>query len=255
MLGVGNYLIAPLGNYLTLEGLRLGNCLIADNSLIVEHPRLFQWNYSNHNILSQSCVDMDGVLCLDPTEQQNDDGALYREFLLSARPLYVPMYKILAIVTSRLERYRRETETWLRNNRVRYQYLYMLDLPSKAERQKLNAHAKFKSMVYASLSDSVLFIESDRSQALEIAVETQKQVICIATDEMFSAEFMAAGDDEVRQTLIDEAVKKEMAERERETATLKEKYWHKQRELELLKESRVWRFRNAIAPFVGKERI
>ena len=29
-LGVGNYLIPPLGNCLTLEGLRLGNCLIAD---------------------------------------------------------------------------------------------------------------------------------------------------------------------------------------------------------------------------------
>jgi hypothetical protein len=29
-LGVGNYLIPPLGNYLTLEGFRLGNYLIAD---------------------------------------------------------------------------------------------------------------------------------------------------------------------------------------------------------------------------------
>ena len=29
-LGVGNYVIPPLGNYLTLKGLRLGNYLIAD---------------------------------------------------------------------------------------------------------------------------------------------------------------------------------------------------------------------------------
>jgi hypothetical protein len=29
-LGVGNCVIPPLGNYLMLEGLRLGNCLIAD---------------------------------------------------------------------------------------------------------------------------------------------------------------------------------------------------------------------------------
>ena len=28
--GVGNYVIPPLGNYLTLQGLRLGNYLIAD---------------------------------------------------------------------------------------------------------------------------------------------------------------------------------------------------------------------------------
>ena len=29
-LGVGNYVIPPLGNYLTLQGLRLGNYVIAD---------------------------------------------------------------------------------------------------------------------------------------------------------------------------------------------------------------------------------
>jgi hypothetical protein len=40
-LGVGNYLIPPLGNYLTLEGFRLGNYLIADTeplSLAQERP-------------------------------------------------------------------------------------------------------------------------------------------------------------------------------------------------------------------------
>jgi hypothetical protein len=41
-LGVGNYVIPPLGNYLTLEGLRLGNCLIADRVLYVGASRAEQ---------------------------------------------------------------------------------------------------------------------------------------------------------------------------------------------------------------------
>jgi uncharacterized HAD superfamily protein/hypoxanthine phosphoribosyltransferase len=225
------------------------------HSSIVEQPRLFQWNYSNHAILSLSCVDMDGVLCLDPTDEQNDDGDLYREFLMGAKPLYVPMHTVFAIVTSRLEKYRNETETWLRENNVRYERLCMLDLPSKAERQKMNAHAKFKSKVYSGLGEAILFIESDREQALEIARETKKQVICIATDEMFSADPIDDGDDVVLKRLLEQAVKKEIDEREGEAAALEEKYLQKQRELEMLKESRVWRVRNAIAPFVGKERI
>lgn len=224
-------------------------------SSILEQPRIFQWNYTNHDVLALSCIDMDGVLCVDPTDEQNDDGDLYRQFLLSAKPLYVPMYKVFAIVTSRLEKYRNETVTWLRDHDVRYERLYMIDLPSKAERQRLGAHAKFKSKLFAELGDATLFIESDRDQALEIAAETKKPVICITTDEMFSAERVADADDLVWQRLVKEAIADEVEERDREAAMLKEQYYHKHRELEMLKQSRVWRFRNAIAPFVGKERI
>lgn len=141
-------------------------------------PRIFQWNYLNHGIAQFSCYDMDGVLCVDPTDEENDDGPIYRQFIKTARPLYIPKYPIMAIVTSRLEKYREETEWWLKHNGVKYRALHMLDLPSKEERIRLKAHGWFKSQVYTELTDSRLFVESNLSQSREIAKKTGKAVIC-----------------------------------------------------------------------------
>lgn len=73
-------------------------------------PRFFQWNIFHHIDLARMCFDIDGVLCHDPTIEQNDDGVAYREFLLSARELNTVTRPIGHLVTSRLERYRPETE-------------------------------------------------------------------------------------------------------------------------------------------------
>ncbi|MDR1727455.1 MAG: hypothetical protein LBT74_05950 [Acidobacteriota bacterium] len=48
---------------------------------VLEMPRLFQWNYLNHVVIEQSCFDLDGVLCVDPTEEENDDSEKYRHFI------------------------------------------------------------------------------------------------------------------------------------------------------------------------------
>ena len=152
---------------------------------IVPTPRFFQWNYLNTNWVNKSCFDIDGVLCQDPTPEENDDGENYRCFLRNAKPLFIPTYKIYALVTSRLEKYREETEYWLKKHNVQYGKLIMLDLPSKEERIKQNAHAKFKAEIYKNEKETVLFVESDRRQAIEIAKATGKACICVATDELF----------------------------------------------------------------------
>jgi uncharacterized HAD superfamily protein/hypoxanthine phosphoribosyltransferase len=152
--------------------------------VILPHPRMFQWNYMNHGYIERSCFDIDGVLCVDPDEDENDDGEKYRNFILNAKPLYIPRYKIYAIVTSRLAKYRKETEEWLLKNNVRYEHLYMLNLPSKEERIRLKAHAKFKAKIYRQLGDTILFYESEKSQAYEISEITQKAVFCVETDEL-----------------------------------------------------------------------
>ncbi|MFL9825891.1 glycosyltransferase [Rhodoplanes sp. SY1] len=148
-------------------------------------PRLFQWNYTNHGIAGHACYDLDGVLCVDPTDEENDDGKLYRQFILNAQPLYIPKYRIKAIVTSRLEKYRKETEAWLEANDVKYEKLYMLDLPSKEDRMRSKAHGSFKSEVYKSLSSTYLFLESNDSQAQEIAKKVGKPVICTENDKLY----------------------------------------------------------------------
>lgn len=150
---------------------------------VVPLPRAFQWNVMNHTMLEKACFDIDGVLCIDPTEEQNDDGPKYIDFILNAPPLYVPGCKIGTLVTSRLEKYRKETETWLQKYNVKYNSLVMLDLPNKEARQRANNHAAHKANTYKS-PNYVLFIESARSQAIEINRITGKPVLCTETFEM-----------------------------------------------------------------------
>lgn len=150
---------------------------------LVPLPRYFQWNILNHTILQKSCFDIDGVLCVDPAEEENDDGERYVRFLLDARPLFVPGCPIGTLVTSRLEKYRPQTETWLARNNIRYDKLVMLDLPDKEARQRANNHAQFKAAEYAS-GNYALFVESSREQAAEINRITGKPVLCTADFEM-----------------------------------------------------------------------
>lgn len=151
----------------------------------VPSPRLFQWNYLNHCFLQDAAFDIDGVLCKDPSNEENDDGPKYTNFLLNAEPLFIPQYKIPYIITSRLEKYRPQTEQWLKRNNVQYDKLIMLSGYTAEERRKLNLHAKFKAEQYKKLTDIQLFIESDKKQAQEIARLTNKLCFCASTDELF----------------------------------------------------------------------
>lgn len=150
----------------------------------VKHPRMFQWNFMHHGILERSCVDIDGVLCIDPTEQQNDDGDAYRRFLDEALPLHVTSRRVGWLVTSRLEKYRAQTEAWLKRQGIEYGELVMLDLPSKAERQRLNIHGSFKGEFYRK-SNAELFIESEEPQARNIARISGKPVLCVETHHVY----------------------------------------------------------------------
>jgi uncharacterized HAD superfamily protein len=150
---------------------------------VVPLPRYFQWNIFNHTSLEKACFDIDGVLCVDPLPEENDDGPRYKKFLQTAAPLFLPGARIGTLVTSRLEKYRNETETWLLKNGVRYDRLVMLDLPDMAARQQANDHAGHKAKTYAS-GQYTLFVESDPGQAAAINRLTKKPVFCTARFEM-----------------------------------------------------------------------
>jgi len=150
---------------------------------VVPLPRYFQWNILNHTTLEKACFDIDGVLCADPLPEQNDDGPKYIDFILNAPPLFIPGSKIGTIVTSRLEKYRKETETWLKANNVKYNDLVMLDLPDMAARQKANNHGGHKAKAYLA-KPYVLFVESDLTQAIQINQIAKKPVLCTENFEM-----------------------------------------------------------------------
>lgn len=154
---------------------------------ITKLPRLFQWNYLNSYIAKKCCYDMDGVLCVDPTNEENDDGERYKEFCLNAKPLFIPRYKIHSIVTSRIEKWRKETEIWLEKHGIEYENLYMLDSTAEERRSK-KLNAPFKAKIYKKLSDCTVFVESSQKQAKQIFEETGKTVISVETDEIFQKE-------------------------------------------------------------------
>lgn len=142
-------------------------------------PRVFEWNAFHHPELANSCFDIDGLLCVDPTPTQNDDGVRYQEFLRTAQPLFRPTLHIGYVVSSRLEKYRALTEGWLRANDISFGSLHLLDLPTQEERQRQGAHAKHKARVYRD-TGALLFYESEPAQSAEIARLSGKPVLCTA---------------------------------------------------------------------------
>lgn len=145
---------------------------------IVEIPRIFEWNFMHHHILKEACVDIDGVLCIDPSQEENDDGDKYIHFIRNAKPKYIPTARIGWIVTSRLEKYRNDTEKWLRKWGIEYDHLCMLNLKTADERRRLGNHAAFKAEIFGKAKEATWFIESEEEQAKEIARLTGKQVLC-----------------------------------------------------------------------------
>jgi uncharacterized HAD superfamily protein/hypoxanthine phosphoribosyltransferase len=155
-----------------------GKELCGEYCELVPNPRRFEWNILSSTAIQRYCFDMDGVLCLDPSKEDNDDGDRYRDFILTAQPLYIPNHKIGAIVTSRLEKFRPETETWLKRNGIEYGELVMLNLPTKEDRIRLKAAPSFKAEFYKKSSHE-LFIESEHNQAVRIAEASDKFVYAL----------------------------------------------------------------------------
>lgn len=155
---------------------------------VVPQPRVFQWNVMHHNMLAHCCVDIDGVLCSDPSESENDDGEEYLRFLLNAPPMYTPTRPIGWLVTSRLSKYRAQTENWLARRGVEYGELHMLDLPTRKARLEAGSHASFKADTYKRTNNALLFIESDREQAFTICRLSGKPVLSVGSQELFTPE-------------------------------------------------------------------
>ena len=156
---------------------------------IIETPRCFEWNLMHHPwILSKTCMDVDGVLCRDPSPTENDDGPQYRQFLEATDRRYLPTAPVRWLVTARLEKYRALTEEWLRTNGVEYGELIMMAYPDMAARRAANAYASFKAEMYRR-TGALLFVESSPTLAAEIAHLSGKSVFCLETRTMIDPDF------------------------------------------------------------------
>lgn len=151
----------------------------------IDNPIIFEWNIFAPAILRNACVDIDGVLCSDPSKSENDDGQNYINFLETGKAKFIPDTKIGTLVTSRLEKYRIHTERWLKNHEINYDELVMFNTNDKALGSKFG-HANFKASEYKKRENSFLFIESSKQQSEKIFELTGKDVFCIDTLEMVS---------------------------------------------------------------------
>ncbi len=177
--------------FLAVYALETALPLIDLHFAICHQPRMFEWNYMHHWGLQHSCMDIDGVLCEDPSRLQNDDGKRYEDFLAHAPAKIIPTAKVGYLVTCRLEKYRGATERWLAEQDVRYEKLIMLEAASGRERRKHISHGAYKAEIYKK-TDCFLFIESDYEQAVEICRESGKQVYCVANRKLITPENVTA---------------------------------------------------------------
>lgn len=145
---------------------------------VVPPPRAFTWNLLHQYKLENMCVDIDGVICRDPTEDENDDGQEYIKFLNGVERKITPTKKIGTLVTCRLEKYRDLTENWLHEKGVVYDRLVMMDYENMEERRRKGEHSQFKAEHYQQLKAD-LFIESSYEQAVRIAALARRPVFCM----------------------------------------------------------------------------
>ena len=128
----------------------------------VAQPRMFEWNWWRNWWTQFALCDLDGVLCEDwkgKSEVSND--LEFAKHVQEVAPLYIPQVPIAAVVTSRIEKYRKETEKWLAKHNVMYSKLIMHSAATPEQRRQMNDHAIQKAEAYKSVPESNFFIESD----------------------------------------------------------------------------------------------
>lgn len=152
-------------------------------------PRGFAWNIWKHTRMPRWGFDIDGVLCRDPSKVENDDGHSYRDFCLNAAPLFIPHRPIGHVITSRLEKWRPETEQWLSDRGIQYLQLHMLDLPDKATRlREMKTRPGGRGGYKAKIAREVgieMMIESCPKQSRIISREAGIPVFCTGTMSTF----------------------------------------------------------------------
>lgn len=143
---------------------------------------IYPWFMWKTKRIAKCAVDMDGVLCRDCRPDEDDDGEKYLKFLETAEPKFLTKYKIGAIITSRLEKYRPQTEEWLARHGITYGDLVMGEWRSKEERR--GKQAVYKAYEYA-ISGMKLYIESSAVEAPIIAQRSNNPVWCIDTMRLY----------------------------------------------------------------------
>ena len=149
---------------------------------IIPHPRIFEWNLL-HAKKGKLATDLDGVICENCPPGVDSNEELYINWIKTAKPYLIPAFEIDAIISCRLEKYRKETEDWLAKHNVRYKKLILWNIPSKQERKGRNAKYKIEALLKIKPD---LFWESSFYEAKQIWKATKIPTLCVAKMTIFS---------------------------------------------------------------------
>lgn len=140
-----------------------------------------EWNWQNAGHGMACGYDFDGILCQECPAKDDDDGPRYKNFLMTARPLFLPRRGVVpVIVTARHEKYRAETEDWLARHGVRFKRLVMRTWNYPVDRrERVGAVGRWKAEEFAKSRVKVV-AESELAQATVINTITGLPVICPA---------------------------------------------------------------------------
>lgn len=148
--------------------------LINYHYMVKKPPLIYEWSLlTNMASLGKLLVDMDGVLCKNPSDGDLKNEKSVTDFYVKAEPHLIPQYTIEAIVTSRLEKYRSQTEAWLKKHDVKYKRLIMLQ-GAKTFRSSVQLKTEAIRMV-----KPFWFWESNFAEAIQLWKKTKILTVCV----------------------------------------------------------------------------
>jgi hypoxanthine phosphoribosyltransferase len=155
-----------------------GKPIRSDVDIILEflpHPRAFEWNIFHHNVMSRSCICLEGMM--SENELCDDTG--------TTRFRYLPSRDIDTIVTSQSESNRHKVEALLMDNGVSYRNLVMKKNNNNV--MTIDSQVKFKVETFVA-STADLFVEFNSYQAKLICREAGKPVFCFSDSRIYNPE-------------------------------------------------------------------
>lgn len=123
--------------------------LVEISMFTVEFPHILEWNLFNAHPTLSGMFDLDGVFCEDCPYEIAENEKRYEDWINNVNPIKTRIPKLFpasAICTGRLEKYRQQTEKWLKKHEIKYSNLIMFQ-GTKEERDSnhlLNV-AKYKT--------------------------------------------------------------------------------------------------------------
>lgn len=144
----------------------------------LELHQSFEWTLLHDDNAEFTLCDLDGVLCEDWVGDEEAEPERYAAHVRNAKPLRIPSYPLLGIVTNRLAQHEQETVRWLARHHIEYQALIVSPWRSVAERNA-NSQQNRKAACYLACDHARLFIESSGREAREIKRLTSRPVFSV----------------------------------------------------------------------------